>query len=287
MRLAFVLPLTLAGLLIASACGAAADDGPCATPALSSIADRPGIGRAPATGGAVCVASSGEVVLGLGYRDQSTVGPNRQELLVYPEPVLTIGLPGRSELIVAPSLAYSRRIGGGVNANLPPLSGLQDAGVGFQHLMSDRPFAQQAIEVFASFPTGYPSGANGFSAGVPNEQASYTIALALSSKLGLTISQGIGFSSGFNAANAVERYVAYQPSASISYALGNTTTLLLEDQINAPSGPHALTGNRFLVGLQQTISPTMVLDIDSETNALPPPGFSQHTTFEAGITFRL
>ena len=85
--------------------------GPCAVATLSSIADRPGIGRAPATSGAVCVAPPGGVILEFGNRDQTTAGSGRQHLSVYPAPVVVVGIAKRTELIVTPSLSLSRRTG--------------------------------------------------------------------------------------------------------------------------------------------------------------------------------
>jgi hypothetical protein len=258
--------------------------GPCATPALTSLALRPGIGRAPATSGAVCVAPRGAVVLGVGYRNQTTVGLGRQHLEVYPEPVALVGVADRAELILAPSLIFSRRIG--VSGILPPSVGQQDAGVGAQYLLTDRPTTQQALAVFATLPTGYPTGSSGFSAGVPTYSFTYTIAVNLSGNLGLSTSQGVLVASAANALNSVARFVAYQPTINLSYALAAPTTLLLEDQITAPTGPQGPTGNRALLALQQTLSPNVVLDGEYEINVLPPAGFAQHA-IGAGVTVRL
>jgi hypothetical protein len=259
--------------------------GPCAAPAVSSIAVRPGIGRAPATSGAVCVAPPGAVVLGFGYRVQSTVGSGRQHLEVYPEPVALAGVGARTELIIAPSLTYSHRTGIS-GSSLPPASGQQDAGVGAQYLLADRPAVQQALALFATFPTGYPTGPAGFSAGAPTYALSYTLAFNFGGSLGLSTSQGLLVASGFNATNAAARYVAYQPTINLSYAVATPTTLLLEDQITAPSGPAAPTGNRALFAVQQTLSPNLILDLEYEINLLPTPGFAQHA-LGAGLSVRL
>jgi hypothetical protein len=260
--------------------------GPCASPALASIAVRPGIGRAPATGGAVCVAPPGVVALGAGYRAQVTAGATRQTLLVYPAAVALVGLPARSELILEPGLTFSRRAGGGRNG-LAALSGQQDVGAGFQHVVSDKPWLQQAVEAFATFPTGYPSGPSGFSAGAPTYQLSYTVAFSLSARAGATLGLAALDSAGTNSAGAQQRYGGVQPAATLSYALSPAASLLLEDQIAAPGGPQGLTGNRALMGLQQAISPNVVLDAEYEINLLPAPGLSQHTVFEAGLTVQL
>jgi hypothetical protein len=170
--------------------------GPCANPALASIAVRPGIGRSPATGGAVCVAPSGTVVVGAGYRAQVTGAAGmRQTLMVYPAPVALVGLPAHTEIIAAPGFAFSRRAGSGAFP-LAPANGQQDAGLGIQHLFADRPWTQQAVEFFATSPTGYPDGPNGFSAGAPTYQLSYAIAFALGAAFGLTLSNALLDSSG-------------------------------------------------------------------------------------------
>jgi hypothetical protein len=259
--------------------------GPCAQPALSSVAVRPGIGRAPATSGAVCVAPPGAVVLGAGYREQTTIGTGRQLLEVYPEPVALIGFAPRAELIVAPSLIYSRRLGKSGSA-LPALAGQQDAGAGLQYLIADRPILQQAVAVFVTVPTGFPVGPSGFSAGAPSYALSYTAALNLGGPFGLSTSHGILVASGSNAAGAVRRYIAYQPTLNFSYAVATRTTILLEDQITAPTGPQAPTGNRALLAVQQVLAPNLVLDAEYEINLLPAPGFAQHA-FGTGLTVRL
>lgn len=264
----------------------ASPQGPCVAPALASIAVRPGIGRAPATGGAVCVAQPGVVVLSLGYRDQATTGTGRQELVVYPEPTLIVGLRSNTELLVAPSLSYSLRIGSNGSV-LPPVSGLQDSGIGLQRMFADSPWAQQSVELFATFPTGYPAGPTGYSAGAPTYQLSYSIAVPLNARLGASLSAALLVASAGAPTNSVQRYLAFVPSANLSFSASPAMTLLLEDQIGAPSAPHGPTANRVLFGIQQALSPNVVVDVDYETNALPPPGFNQHTTFEAGVTLRL
>ncbi len=262
-----------------------AANGPCAQPALATIAVRPGIGRTPATSGAVCVAPPGVVVAGIGYREQATVGSGRQLLEVYPEPVLLAGVAPRAELILAPGLTYSRRIGVS-GSGLPAVAGQQDAGFGAQYLIADRPNLQQAFALFATLPTGYPLGPAGFSLNAPAYALSYTAALNLGGPLGLSTSQGVVVASGTNALGAMQRYVAYQPTLNLSYAVAVPTTLLLEDQITAPTGPQAPTGNRALFAVQQVLSQNVVLDAEYEVNLLPSPGFAQHA-FGTGITVRL
>ena len=262
----------------------ASTSGPCATPAVTSIAVRPGIGRAPATSGSVCVAAPGEVVIDSGYRYQVTAGPGREYLTVYPEPVLLIGIARRTEVIVSPSMAYSRR-SGVPSQGFPLVAGQQDAGVGIQHVLSDRPWIQQAMVLFATYPTGYPAGPSGFSIGTPTYLLSYAIAANVGN-LGLSTSQGVLVSSGQNRAGFLQRYLSYQPTVNVSYPISTRATVLIEDQITAPTGPQAPTGNRALLGLQQTLSPNVVLDVEYEANLLPVPGFSQHS-FGIGVTTRI
>jgi hypothetical protein len=224
------------------------------------------------------------VVIGAGYRDQSTVGSGRQHLEVFPEPVALVGLADRTELILAPGLVFSRRTG--ISGNLPPRSGQQDAGIGAQFLVSDRPALQQALALFATLPTGYPAGPVGFSAGTSTYAVSYTLAFNFGGSLGLSTSQALLVASGADPLGITGRYIAYTPTINLSYALATPTSLLLEDQLAAPSGPHGPTGNRALLGLQQTLSPNVVLDIEYEANLLPTPGFAQHS-IGAGFTARL
>ena len=259
--------------------------GPCSQPALSSIAVRPGIGRAPATSGAVCVAPPGAVVIGAGYREQTTIGSGRQQLEVYPEPVALVGILPRAELIVAPGLTYSRRLGTS-GSGFPALAGQQDVGLGAQYLLGNRPAFQQALAVVATFPTGFPVGSLGFSSGLPTYTASYAAATSLSGALGLSTSQGVVVASAQDASGNLRRYVAYQPTLNLSYAAGALTTLLLEDQISAPTGPDAPTGNRALFAVQRVVGTNVVLDAEYEINLLPAPGFAQHA-LGTGITVRL
>jgi hypothetical protein len=203
---------------------------------------------------------------------------------VYPGPVALVGIVDRLELIVAPGLIFSHRTG--ISGDLPPNAGQQDAGIGAQYVLSNRASAQQALAVVATFPTGYPAGPAGFSAGVSTYALAYTIAFALSGNLALSTSQGLLVGSAPQPQNFAARLVAYQPTLNLSYALAAPTSLLLEDQITAPIGPRTPTGNRALLAVQQTLSPNVVLDAEYETNLLPPAGFAQHAV-GAGLTLRL
>ncbi len=232
------------------------------------------------------MAAPRQIVIGAGYRDQVTIGTSRQDLIVYPAPVILIGISGKSELIVEPGPSIANRFGG---SGLPftRAAGQLDAGVGFQHLVSDEASTQTAFEVFVTLPTGFPSTSNGFSAGGPTYQASYAVAQALTSRFGVTLSEAAVLSAGYVSPNTRQYYVGFQSSGTLSYATSPMTNLLLEDQLSTPSGPHGPSGNRALFGIQQTISPNVVLDAESEINLQPPAETSQHTLFEAGLTVLL
>jgi hypothetical protein len=170
---------------------------------------------------------------------------------------------------------------------LAPQDGQQDVGIGIQHLLSDQVRAQQAVEFFTTFPSGYPAGASGFTAGGPTYEVAYSIAFPLGNTFGITLSNSVIVAPGFAPDNTVQRYISYQPSATLSTAVTTSTTILLEDQVATLTSPHGPSGNRALAGLQQTVSQNVILDVDYERNLRPPPGFAQHTTFEGGVTLRL
>ncbi len=225
--------------------------------------------------------------MGVGYRSQTTENSAQsQRLVVLPAPVILAGLPGKNELIVAPPLGFSRRTGGPA-FGLASIDGQQDVGIGIQHVLSDRVRVQQAVELFATYPTGYPAGLSGFTAGGATYQFAYTVALSLGSVYGVALSNAAIVAPGFAPDNSIQRYIAYQPSVTFSIAVTSSTTLLLEDQIATQTAPHGPSGNRALAGVQQTLSPNFVVDLDYERNLKPPTGFAQHTTFEGGITLRL
>jgi hypothetical protein len=263
-----------------------APGGPCQNPPLTAITVRPGIGRATATSGSVCVAPRHTVVLDVGYRNQETTAGSRQTLVTYPQPVVLLGLGNANELIIAPSLSYARRTGT-VAVGLPPATGLQDAGVGFQHTLFDGAIFQTAAQAFITIPTGYPSGATGFSAGTSTFQLTYSVAYSATAQLGFTSVSTLLAASGADPSGVVGRYAGLQQSLGLSYALSPTTTFLMQDQISAPTGPRGPTGNRALIGLQQALTSRLAVDLDYEANLLPAPGVSQHVTFEFGVSMLL
>ncbi len=169
--------------------------GPCAQGALASISDRPGIGRSPATNGAACVVQNGTVVIEAGYRNQVTSGSATQTLSTYPNPILRIGLPGQSEIVLS-FLTYSDRAGIDPTTGFGPAAGMQDGGIGFKHLLHDSASMQDAVNVFVTLPTGYPSGASGFTAGLPTYTFGYSVVFPISGALSLSTTQNLALNAG-------------------------------------------------------------------------------------------
>ena len=270
----------------ASPAPSAAAAGPCAQGALASIADRPGLGRALAINGSPCAPPAGAVVLESGYRNQITTAAGTSVLSTFPAPVVRFGTGGGNEIVLAPSLDVSRRTGANLGGVFVPASGMQDAGIGVKHTLRDRPWSQDAFEAFVTVPTGSPSGPSGFSAGGPTYLLSYSVAFSVNDRVGLAMTHNLSSAPGTNAGGAAQRYLAYQPALTLSYALSGTTTFSLQEQITVPSGPGGPTGNRALVALQRTISPNVVIDVEFESNLLPPPGASQHA-LGLGLAVRL
>jgi hypothetical protein len=225
------------------------------------------------------------VIFEAGYRNQVTAGPQTQTLSVYPVPIVRIGLRGRNEIVISPGFIYSERVGQNSASGLAPASGMQDIGFGFKHLLHDRVWMQDAVNVFVTLPTGYPAGTSGFTAGLSTYALGYSAVFALSSRAGLSTTQNIIANAAPNSAGGSQRFLTYQPSFAASYALSSNLTLLIEDQISLSTAPASSTGNRSLAGIQCTISPNAVLDAEFEANLLPIPGTTQHA-LGAGLTFQ-
>jgi len=260
--------------------------GPCAQASLASVTNRPGLGRAITINGSPCVVPIGAVVLEASYRNQITKSDGTSRLSTYPNPVVRYGAAGRNEIVLSPSLIYSRRTGAALGGTFIPATGVQDAGFGFKHSLRDRPWTQDALELFVTLPTGYPTGSFGFSAGAPTYLLGYSASFGLSTRVGLTTTHNFSSSAGTNGSGAMQRYFSYQPSLGLSYALSSTTTLLLQDQLTIPTAPGGSTGNRALAAIQQTVGSHVVLDVEFEQNLLPTPGFNQHA-LGTGFTLRL
>ena len=246
------------------------------------ITDRPGLGRAPATNGAACVALPGRVVIEDGYRNQVSVGPGTQTLTAYPNAIFRFGLRGHNEILAAPYV-YTQRAGENSALGFAPATGSQDAGLGFKHLLRDQPWAQDAVNLFATVPTGAPSGSSGFSSGLTTYTLGYSVMLPVNGFIGFSTTQNFILNAAPGASGSVQRFFSYQPAASLTFALTSKLTCLLQDQLTMPVGPSAGTGNRGLTGFQFAASPNVVFDAEFELNLLPAAGVSQHA-IDAGIT---
>ncbi|HZY98204.1 MAG TPA: hypothetical protein VFE36_01390, partial [Candidatus Baltobacteraceae bacterium] len=249
--------------------------GPCTQGAVASISDRPGLGRAPATNGAACVALPGTVLIEAGYRNQTTAGSGTQTLSTVPNVVVRVGLRGKNEIVAAPP-AFSSRNGIDLASGFSPASGTQDVGIGFKHLLFDGQVVQHALNLFVTLPTGSPNSASGFTAGLPTYTLGYSVVVAASSRVGFSTTQNFIANAAPNASGSPQRFFTYQPAIAGSYALSPSFTLLLQNQWSFPSGPGAGAGDRALAGLQFSASPNVVLDGEFEANLLPAPGLSQH-----------
>lgn len=264
----------------------AAAPGPCEqTGAIGSIVDRPGLGRPTANNGSACVVPSSNVMIELGFRDQTTPGSGGSSTLeIMPLALIRVGLGARTELIVQPP-AYSNRNGAALGGVFTPASGAQDAGFGFKRMLDDRAPFQDAIEVFYTAPTGTPQGTMGFSAGGPTYTLAYTAAFALGGNLGVSVTQNATANAAPLDPAGAARFFSYQPSLTVSYGFAPRFTLLAGEQLTSPLAPKAGTGNRALVALQSVLSPAVVLDVEYEVNALPQaPAFRQHA-FGIGTAF--
>jgi hypothetical protein len=132
-------------------------------------------------------------------------------------------------------------------------------------------------------PTGYSPGPNGFSAGLPTYMLGYSLVFNLSNRVGVSTTQNFILNAAPLASGSSAQFFTYQPALSGSYAFSPNVTFLLQDQFSFSASPAAASGNRALVGLQDSISANVVLDLDFETNLLPEPGVNQHAV-DAGIT---
>ena len=249
--------------------------GPCAQGAIASIVDRPGVGRALAVNGSPCVVPASGVVLETGVRSQATTGSaGVSTLSLFPQALVRWGAGPANEVIVAPPL-YSQRSGASLGSPFVPASGLQDVGAGYKRQLHDRSSSQDAIEAFVTFPTGYPSGPNGFTAGIPTYLLGYSLVVPLGPIVSLTTTQNVIWAG----------FASYQPSLGVAIAIGARGAVLLQDQIVTPLSATGGSGNRALVGIQRTISPNVVLDVEYEVNALPVTGLTQHA-FGGGAAVR-
>jgi hypothetical protein len=258
--------------------------GPCEqVGAIGAIVDRPGLGRPTANNGSPCVVPSTHVLIEVGYRNETTTGAGGTSTLdVFPLPLIRIGLGRRSEIVVQPP-SQSVRSGAALGGVFVPMVGTQDAGVGFKHMLDDRPSFQDSVGAFYSGPTGSPQGSAGFSAGGPTYTLTYTAAFAPAPNIGISINQSETANASPLPLAGAMRFFNYQLWLTASYTFAPKTTLLVTDQITAPLGPNAGSGNRALVAVQRVLSKAVVIDAEFEVNALPvAPALRQHAVGVGG-----
>jgi hypothetical protein len=255
-------------LLSASAAVARADDGtmlpPCAMPIAAALADRPGTGRTTSTGGAPCVALPGEWVVETGVRRQLTTDSGGTSTLASgPLTLVRAGVTPRLELAVAPPEPQSRAIAG--LAPVDAARGSTDIVFAAKYLGLDTARAQGSVGASYSPPTG--SGE--FTAGAPTFSAGANLALAITSRVSLAMSQVVGTAIGADANNRNRRYFVYAPSYTLSYALTDNDTLIVQDALLSRQSAILPSGNRLVLAIQHAVGPRLAFDVDVERNLSP------------------
>jgi hypothetical protein len=260
-------------LLSAASRAALADDSamapPCVMPIAATLADRPGTGRTTSSGGAPCVALPGEWIVETGVRRQVTDDAGGSSTLASgPLTLLRAGVTPRLELAVAPPEPQSRAISG--LAPVDAARGSTDIVFAAKYLTLDTARAQGSIGVSYSPPTG--SGE--FTAGAPTFSAGANLALAITARASLAMSQVVGTAIGTDASNRNRRYFVYAPSYTLSYALTGNDTLILQDALLSRQSPILPAGNRLVLAIQHAIGTRLAVDIDFERNLSPTLGTS-------------
>jgi Putative MetA-pathway of phenol degradation len=256
-------------------------DAPCAAPAAATLADRPGTGRSPATGGAACVVPPGELLIESGLRRQVTSGPDGAAgvLASGPLTVLRYGLAPRLEVVFAPPVPQSRSARG--PSPFPAARGTSDATLGAKLMLIDRAAVQ------LSFGASYtpPTGSTAFTAGAPTFTVGLNSSFALSPALTLTIDEAVQTATGAFPDGTTRVYAVHAPSYAIALAVGPHDTLLLQDALLSRQGPLLPAGSRLALALQHAIGTRLALDVDLERNAAPLNG-AQHAV-GAGLVWVL
>jgi hypothetical protein len=255
-------------LLSAAAAVARADDGtmlpPCAMPIAAALADRPGTGRTTSTAGAPCVALPGQWVVETGVRRQLTTDSGGSSTLASgPLTLVRAGVTPRLELAVAPPEPQSRAIAG--LAPVDAARGSTDIVFAAKYLVLDMARAQGSVGASYSPPTG--SGE--FTAGAPTFSAGANLALAITSRVSLAMSQVVGTAIGADANNRNRRYFVYAPSYTLSYALTGNDTLIVQDALLSRQSPILPSGNRLVLAIQRAVGPRLAFDVDVERNLSP------------------
>jgi hypothetical protein len=121
-----------------------------------------------------------------------------------------------------------------------------------------------------------PTATNGQSLGGASYAFSYIGAFSPPGKLGiftqLTLANAPGTPKN---GGALRRYASYSPAITFSYAVGDTTSLILSENASIPANPTGGTSNVLLVALQRTLSPGFVVDVESEYNLTPATGYHE------------
>jgi hypothetical protein len=254
--------------LSAAAAVARADDGtmlpPCAMPIAAALADRPGTGRTTSTAGAPCVALPGQWVVETGVRRQLTTDSGGSSTLASgPLTLVRAGVTPRLELAVAPPEPQSRAIAG--LAPVDAARGSTDIVFAAKYLVLD--MARALGSVGASYSP--PTGSGEFTAGAPTFSAGANLALAITSRVSLAMSQVVGTAIGADANNRNRRYFVYAPSYTLSYALTGNDTLIVQDALLSRQSPILPSGNRLVLAIQRAVGPRLAFDVDVERNLSP------------------
>jgi hypothetical protein len=267
----------LAALVAGAACAPIAADakkahpGPCRQGQVVSLVDRPGTGSAPTTSGSPCTVPPHHVVIEAGYRNEvdATKGAG-SNLSTYPFAVIRIGLDKHDEVLFQAPTTSIRS--GTALPNFAPQLGSQDTGFGIKHAIHSRWWYQDAVQVFVTTPTGTP----GFTAQAPTYSFSYVGSFSPPGRVTLTGTMAIVNAPGPAPFGLTRRFASYQPALTAGYALSNSTSLLLNDNLAFPTTPDGGSGNAFLVALQRALSPGIVIDTEYESNFLPDTNFREH-----------
>jgi hypothetical protein len=246
--------------------------GPCRQGEVTSLVDRPGVGPAATSSGSPCTVPRKEVVVEFGYRNEVDNGKGGTSVLSsYPMTLVRLGITKRDEIIYAPPTMVIRA-GAYVPDLFTPSIGVLDSGFGWKHNIQSHYWYQDAVEVFVTVPTG----TNGFSLGGPSYAFSYIGAFSPPGKLGIFTSFTLANAPGTpKNGGALRRYASYAPAVTLSYAIGDTTSVILNENVTIPVNPTGGTSNVLLVALQRTLSPGFVVDVESEYNLTPNTGYHE------------
>jgi len=233
--------------------------------------------------GSPCVVPAGSVVLEAGYRNQVTTGGGTSTLSTYPSPAIRYGIIGGNESCSHPA-SSTRAEPAPISANVR--SGVRNARRRdwIQHSVRDRPWLQDALEVFVTCRRGIPAGRS-FTGRGSTYMLGYSASVPVNGRVGLTTTQNFSSGAGINGRGAMARYFSYQPVARRLVRGRKHDHAAPSGATHASDAPGGPTGNRALFGIQQSAGTRIVLDVEFEQNLLPAPGFNQHA-LGVGLTLR-